>query len=141
MRFFWDTTAVINASVSPDVAARLSAGEHYVCVHLFAEFFSVMTGRGISGWDADGHPVRVTLDPDDATRWLCEFASRVQTVELDGSELLEGLKRARQRNVFGARVYDYVHALAAIKCGAEVLLTRNPKHFEGLAGAARLEWP
>jgi hypothetical protein len=141
MRFFWDTSAAINAAVSCKVKARLEADEHLARAHLFSEFFSVMTGRGIPGKDTDGNPVRVTFDADDAARWLRDFAAKVRLVELDGAEILDALELARSRSVQGARVYDYAHALAAIKCNAEVVLTRNTKDFKGLTGSARLEWP
>ena len=100
-----------------------------------------MTGRGIPGKDADGNPVRVMFDADDAAKWLRDFAAKVRLVELEGAEILDALERARSRNVQGARVYDDAHALAAIKCGAEVVLTRNTTHFNDLTGSARLEWP
>ena len=61
-------------------------------------------------------------------------------VELSAVELLNGLDEAGS-NVLGARVYDYGHALAAVKAGADVVLTRNPSDFEGLTGTAMIEHP
>jgi hypothetical protein len=48
---------------------------------------------------------------------------------------------AANSKVQGARVYDYGHALAAVKAGADVVLTRNPSDFEGLTGKAVIEHP
>jgi hypothetical protein len=141
MKFFWDTSAAINAAISPTAAKRLDSGDHCARVHLFSEFFSTMTGRGIPSVDANGQPVRVVFDADEAAKWLRTFADRVTLIELDGRETLDGLDAAQARNVQGARVYDYAHALAAIKADADVVLTRNEKHFEGLTGMARIEWP
>ena len=93
------------------------------------------------GKDANGQPVRVIFDADDATKWLREFARRVTLVELDGTETLDGLDHASAHGVKGSRVYDYGHALAAIKARADVVLTRNEKHFVGLTGGTRVEWP
>jgi len=35
----------------------------------------------------------------------------------------------------------FSHAMAAIKAGADIVLTRNPSDFEGLTGAAAIEHP
>jgi hypothetical protein len=61
-------------------------------------------------------------------------------VEISAREWLDGLDAANSK-VQGARVYDYGHALAAVKAGADVVLTRNPSDFEGLTGKAVIEHP
>lgn len=141
MKIYWDTSAAINAAVSIEVNARLDAGEHFTRLHLFSEFFSIMTGRGVSATDAEGKEVRVIFDAADAAKWLRDFADKVTLVEVDKKETLDALDQAQSRNVQGARVYDYVHALAAVKARAEVVLTRNLSDFAGLTGPARVEWP
>ena len=141
MKFFWDTSAAINAAVSLSVKARLNSDEHVARKHLLLEFFSTMTGRGIPGKDAAGVAVKVKLDPNDAAKWLRQFASKVTLIDVELNELLDALDEAQSRSVEGARVYDYAHAVAAIKAKADVVLTRNEKHFAGLTGNARLEWP
>jgi hypothetical protein len=51
MKTFWDTSAAINAALSPEVARRLESGEHVARLHLLAEFFATMTGQAIrTGW-------------------------------------------------------------------------------------------
>jgi len=99
-----------------------------------------MTGRGIQYKDKQGNPIVIVLDPNDTAKWLREFAARVTIIELDKSETLDALEKAQSRSVQGARVYDYAHALAADKAGADIVLTRNTTHFEGLS-RARVEWP
>ena len=141
MRTYWDTSAAINAAVSPVVAARLDQGEHITRLHLLEEFFSTMTGRGVVGRDADGNPVRVLFRPADCVTWLRDFCSQVAFVELTPEELLAGLEKAQGLSVQGARVYDFSHALAALKGQAEELATRNTGHFEGLVGKTKLVWP
>jgi len=141
MKVFWDTSAAINALVSPKVSDRLNTGEHFARLHLFAEFFATMTGRGIPVKDSAGNLARLVLTPSDAAQWLREFAAKVTFVELTAAETLDALDRAEQRSVQGGRVYDYGHSLAAEKADAEVLLTRNIADFKGLVSEARLEWP
>jgi hypothetical protein len=54
MKTYWDTSAAINAAFSPEVFSRLDTGEHVARLHLLAEFFATMTGRGIEIADDDG---------------------------------------------------------------------------------------
>jgi hypothetical protein len=140
VKTYWDTSAAINALVSPTVFNRLAHGEHFARVHLLSEFFSTMTGRGIEVKDQQGQPARLILAAEDAARWLRTFGSKVVFVEVSADELLDGLDRAGQEGVQGGRVYDFAHALAANKTQADELLTRNAADFSGLT-TARLEWP
>src|SRR5438046_5154848 len=139
MKYFWDTSAAINAAVSPTGSCRLKADGHVARLHLFLEFFSTMTGRGVPGKDANGNPVVLTFDANDAARWLRDFAAKVQLVDLDGAETLAELDKAQARNVQGARVYDYAHALVEINSGAEVVLPRNRKDVSAMTGNERVK--
>ncbi|HEU5124551.1 MAG TPA: hypothetical protein VFW05_10860 [Verrucomicrobiae bacterium] len=140
MKIFWDTSAAINALISPSAYARLQSGDHFARVHLLFEFFSIITGRGIAVTDQNGNPARLVLSTDDATAWLEQFAAKVRFVELNFREVLDALGEARKVGVAGGRVYDYGHALAADKENAEIILTRNPKDFESIT-KAKIEWP
>ena len=141
MKVFWDTSAAINALVSAQVFRRLDSDEHFARIHLLSEFFSIITGKGIEVRDQAGQLARLLLQPKDAAIWLRTFVGKVSFVELDWSETLDALDKAQALSVQGARVYDYAHALAAIKSGADVVLTRNEKDFTGLTGNVRVEWP
>ena len=141
MRFYWDTSAAINATVSPAVEARLETGEHFTRLHLLQEFFSTMTERGIAVKDRAGQPARMVFAADDAAKWLRDFAGRVTLIELDGPEMLTALDAALRLKIKGPKVYDYGHALCAAKAKADVVLTRNAKDFAPVVGAARIDWP
>ena len=43
MKTYWDTSAVMNAAVSAEVARLLDSGEHVTRTHTFSEFFNRMT--------------------------------------------------------------------------------------------------
>lgn len=141
MKVYWDASAVINAMISPKVEVRLQSDEHYTRPHAFAEFFATMTGRGITLPDANANPTRFKMSAQDASAWLRTFARRVNLVDLDLPELLDGLDRAQELGVQGAGVYDYGHVLAAEKAKADVILTRNVADFTPLAGTTKVEWP
>ena len=141
MRVYWDTSAAINALVSAKVWDRLAVGEHFTRPHMLMEFFSTMTGRGISVLDAKGQPARFCMTGNDAAAWLRKFCEQVRSVDLDLNQTLDALDKAQGANVTGGRVYDYGHGLAAGLAQADVILTRNTSDFQDLKGAARLEWP
>jgi hypothetical protein len=140
VKSYWDTSAAINALVSPEVWARLSTGEHFARLHLFSEFFATMTGRGIPVKDETGNPARLVLSPKDAAAWLRVFRSKVNLVELDDTETLDALDNAQAHNIQGGKVYDYVHAMAAQKAQSDALLTRNTDDFSDLTKIS-LHWP
>jgi len=137
LKVYWDTSAAINALVSKVVWDRLSENENFSRVHLACEFFAIMTGRGIQ---VDREGTRLVMSAKEAAMWLREFSKKVKVVEIDMPEMLDALDSASEKGVQGGRVYDYTHAMAAKKCGAEIILTRNAKDFEGLT-AAKVEWP
>jgi len=108
---------------------RLKTGEHVTSPHMFAEFFAIMTGRGIPVLDAEGKTARLKLTGNDCARWLRSFKLDVKIVDLNAEEVLDGLGKAQVMNVQGGHVYDYLHALAAGKAKADELLTRNTDDF------------
>ena len=139
MRTYWDTSAAINAALSPEVFRRLDKGEHVARLHLLAEFFATMTGRGVEITDETGNTDRMVFTQNECAAWLREFADRVEFEEVTKEEALNSLDKAQRLGVQGARVYDYWHALVSNKSKSNELLTRNTRHFEGLAG--NVAWP
>jgi len=128
---------MINAAVSDSVAERFDTDTHLARTHNLSEFFAIMTGRGIEIPDLGE---RVIWSPKDARKWLRDFVAKVTMVEVSAQDWLAGLQAAESK-VQGARIYDFGHALAAIKARADVVLTRNPTDFEGLTGTAVIEHP
>jgi hypothetical protein len=139
MRTYWDTSAAINAAFSPEVFRRLDSGEHVARLHLLAEFFATMTGRGVEITDEAGNTDRIVFTQNECATWLRKFAGRVEFEELTENEALNGLDKAQRLGVQGARVYDYWHALVSNKATSNELITRNTSHFQGLAG--NVAWP
>jgi hypothetical protein len=82
MRTYWDTSAAVNAAISPEVFRRLDAGEHVARLHLLAEFFATMTGRGVEITDDDGNVERLAFTQKECAAWLKNFAQRVKFEEL-----------------------------------------------------------
>ncbi len=139
MRTFWDTSAAINAALSPEVFRRLETGEHVARLHLLAEFFATMTGRGVEITDEAGNTDRMVFTQNACATWLRNFAAKIKFEELTQEEALKALDKAQNLGVLGARVYDYWHALVSEKAKADELITRNTRHFQDLA--PNVAWP
>jgi hypothetical protein len=139
VRTYWDTSAAINAALSPEVFSRLDTGEHMARLHLLAEFFATMTGRGVEITDGNGNTDRVVFTQNECAAWLKKFSEKLIFEELTKEEALNGLDKAQSFGVQGARIYDYWHALVSKKANSDELITRNPRHFQGLA--ENVAWP
>jgi hypothetical protein len=70
MRTYWDTSAAINAAISPEVFQRLDSGEHVARLHLLAEFFATMTGRGVEITNEAGNIDRMVFTQNECAAWL-----------------------------------------------------------------------
>lgn len=139
MKTYWDTSAAINAAISPEVFRRLDRGKHVARLHLLAEFFATMTGRGVEITDDAGDTDRMVFTQNECAAWLREFAAKLEFEELTKEEALNGLDKAQRLGVQGARVYDYWHALVSEKAKSTELITRNTRDFQGLA--ENVAWP
>ncbi len=139
MRTYWDTSAAINAAISPEVFRRLNNGEHIARLHLLAEFFATMTGRGVEITDKAGNTARMVFSQNECASWLRSFAGKLECEELTKEEALNGLDKAQGLGVQGARVYDYWNVLVSEKANSDELITRNTRHFRGLA--KNVVWP
>jgi hypothetical protein len=99
-KYYWDSSAMINAAVSDSVAERLDDDAHLARSHNLSEFFAIMTGRGV---EIHGMGSQAVWSPGDATKWFRDFVSKVTIVELTPGEWLDGLHDAGSK-VLGARV-------------------------------------
>lgn len=140
MKTYWDTPGLINAAIGGTVLQRLTACEHITRTHTLAEFYGILTGRGIR-WERDGQVYELKLTGEQAAQWLKDNLTPFQFIDLTAQEVLSTLAGAQSDNVVGARVHDYLHAVAAQKAGADELLTRNQNDFSGLTGKIPLVWP
>jgi len=122
-----------------EVLLRLQTGEHTARIHLLAEFFSTMTGRGVKITDEAGKVERVIFSPKECAAWLKIFAEKVEFEEVTKEEALAALEKTQDAGVLGGRIYDCWHALVSEKTKADELITRNTRHFQDLA--PNVVWP
>lgn len=86
-------------------------------------------------------PAGLRLTPRQASAFIANWARELRIVSLEADEVLALIAGAPERGVAGGRVYDAVHARAALKAGAKTIVTWNGKHFIGLEPALKIETP
>jgi hypothetical protein len=139
VRTYWDTSAAINAALSPEVFSAVGQRNARGAVASFGGVFrhDDRTRRG--DYRRSGNTDRMIFTQNECGAWLRKFAARLEFVELTKDEALNGLDKAQRLSVQGARVYDYWHALVSNKAKSSELITRNTRHFQGIA--EDVAWP
>jgi predicted nucleic acid-binding protein len=122
MKAYWDSAALVEACFDLKVRERLRAERGLTRSHALSEVFSAITGKSL--------PMR--FDADDAANAIDNLATDLEFVDLTEQEVRRALHSARRLGVRGGRVHDYLHAVAAEKAGAKVLLTLDQSDFDGL---------
>jgi predicted nucleic acid-binding protein len=99
---------------------KVTAGKLKGCLstHALAELYSVMTGH--PSW---------RISPSDLQRVLEEMLATFEVIPLSPREYQNAIARLVELSVTGGGVFDMLHARAALKAKAEVILTLNKKHF------------
>ncbi|MGH7951074.1 MAG: type II toxin-antitoxin system VapC family toxin [Limisphaerales bacterium] len=120
MKAYWDSSALVEAIIDPEIKQRLENENGFTRPHTLAETFSALTGNQ-----------QLRIDGGSAARILENISTRLEFVELSAREILNALKTARQKGVRGGRVHDYLHAVAAEK-SAKKILTLDRNDFDGL---------
>ncbi len=129
MKAYWDSSALVQASADAQLRTRLRKDRGITRIHALAEIFSALTGGNLI----------LRLDADAAAEVVDNLAADLDFTDLTSAEVLSALKHARQRGVRGGRVHDFLHAVAADKAKAAVLLTTDQFDFESLTGSATVE--
>ena len=129
MKAYWDSSALIQASVDISLRARLQEERGVTRTHAIAETFSALTGGNLG----------IRVDPDQAALALENLAKDLEFVDLTAEETLHALKKARQKGVRGGRVHDFLHAVAAAKSGVARLVTVDQNDFNDLIDTITVE--
>jgi predicted nucleic acid-binding protein len=95
--------------------------EGFFSLHSLAETFAILTRAPL----AAGKP----FDVDDAFALVQFNLSLLRGVALEESDYWLVIDRMKHLKLPGGAIYDAIHAQAALKLGADVLLTLNEKHF------------
>ena len=130
MKAYWDSSALVEALHIPSQRDKIRHGTAVTRPHSLAEVFSTLT---------KGFVYRYS--PDDAAKMLSDLKSDISFVELNADETQNAINQARKLWVRGARIHDLMHAEAAIKSGADVLLTLDKAGFSNLNVSVKIAEP
>lgn len=122
MKTYWDSSALVYALHDEAVLSEIKKADHLTRTHTIAEVFSTLT-KGVS----------YRYSVEDAARLISDLAANLTFVELTEREALTAVKEARRLGVRGARIHDLMHATAARKCLAKILMTLDIAGFGGIA--------
>lgn len=122
MKPYWDSSALVEASLNERVRLVLSREGGFTRPHSFAEIFSTLTGGRLG----------FRCQSEDAAKICHEIANDLDCVELDLKETLAALDKAWRQGVRGGHIHDFLHAVAAKKMKAEKIYTLNFDDFYGL---------
>ena len=115
MKVYWDSSALVAATLDVKVRRRLTASDAVTRTHALAEVFSTLTGSRLG----------FRVDADDATEVIRDLISEIKMMERSVAQTLAALSEARARGVRGGQVHDYLHAVAARKANCTSLMTLN----------------
>lgn len=109
-------------AASAEIGRRLEGGERMtVAAHALTEAYSVLTR----------FPAPHRLAPKDAWELLrANFSEPGVVVTPTSRQHVAVLGRCASAGLGGGRTYDALIAEAAVRAGATVLLTFNPRHFD-----------
>ena len=128
MKAYWDSSALIEACREPGLRQRLVSERGFSRRHSLAEVFSALTGKP-----------HFRLDTGKAAALLKDLVRDLDFVELTTEEILEAGADAEALGVRGGRIHDLLHARAALKSGATVLLTLDQNDFDKLTPGLNVE--
>jgi predicted nucleic acid-binding protein len=130
MRTYWDSSALVEALHDADLRKKIRPVTAVTRPHSLAEVFSTLT-KGVN----------FRYSPDDAARMISDLKKDMEFVELTAVETQDAINEASERGVRGARIHDLMHTTAAIKSGAEILLTLDISGFSDLDVSVKIEAP
>ena len=130
MKTYWDSSALIEALHDPNIRIRIKPQDSATRPHSLTEVFSTLT-KGVN----------FRYAPADAANMLADLKADLAFVELDSDETLSGIEQASSQGVRGARIHDLMHAIAAKKWGADVLLTLDQSGFSTLKVPVKVQEP
>jgi predicted nucleic acid-binding protein len=131
---FFDTSVLVSAIVTTHPAHHRTfpyfeqvfrgSATGFVSSHSLAEFYSVLTML----------PIKPKLSPLEVEKILQKnIYPKFEVISLDTKEYQNAINLVSELHLSGGILYDALHLEAALKSGAQKLITLNHKHFEKLS--------
>jgi predicted nucleic acid-binding protein len=133
VRILFDTSVIIAAllpkhtSHSPCFlqlqSAKSGQFQGYLSTHSLAELYSVLTRM----------PSQPRMSPQAAKALIGRCLQYLQAVPLDTTDYQSAIAQMTDLNLPGGGIFDALISQAALKIGADKIMTLNPKHFTRLS--------
>ena len=130
MKAYWDSSALVAALHDQNLRDQIRPRVAVTRPHSLAEVFSTLT-KGVN----------FRYPAADAAKILADLKSDLDFVELTAEDTVRTINEASNHGVRGARIHDLMHATAAVKAGAEILLTLDTAGFSDLRHAIKIQAP
>jgi predicted nucleic acid-binding protein len=130
MKTYWDSSALIEAVEDLSIRERIKPADNATRSHTLSELFSTLT-KGVN----------YRYSPADAAAVIAALKSDLTFVDLTADETLDAINQASSLGIRGARIHDLMHAWAAKKWQAEVLLTLDKSGFSTLKVPVKISEP
>jgi predicted nucleic acid-binding protein len=127
---YWDSSALVEALHNQTLRDKIRPHAAVTRPHSLAEVFSTLT-KGVN--------FRYTAE--DAAKMLADLKTDLDFVELTAEDAMTTINEASDHGVRGARIHDLMHAAAAVKSGAKILLTLDTAGFSDLRHAIKVQAP
>jgi predicted nucleic acid-binding protein len=136
VRIFLDTSILIPLAYGDHphhdacvtIIDRLGVDLGFCSFHGLVEAYSSLTRM----------PGRYRLSAEQAGLFIGSLREKLQAITLSETEYFDLIAHYAVAGIVGGSIYDAVHVRCALKAGADVLLTWNPRDFTRFAEVARL---
>lgn len=133
MKVFFDSSALVSL-LNPSSPFYSQAAKHWTdcdsratSCHAIAETFRTLT------------TIAKPMRPETVRDALQDLVSKVELVEGTQDIYLEAVRRMELGKHRGSMIYDALHCVAAGKCKADKIITRNKAHFDLFAEGIPVE--
>jgi predicted nucleic acid-binding protein len=130
MKTYWDSSALVEALHDQNLRDRIRPHAAVTRPHSLAEVFSTLT-KGVN----------FRYAAEDAAKMLADLKADLDFVELTAEDAIKTINEANDNGVRGARIHDLMHATAAVKSGAKILLTLDTAGFSDLRHSIKVQAP
>ena len=130
MKTYWDSSALVEALHNQNLRDQIRFHVAVTRPHSLAEVFSTLT-KGVN----------FRYAAEDAAKMLADLKADLDFVELTADDAIKTINDANDHGVRGARIHDLMHAAAAAKASAKILLTLDTAGFSDLRHAIKIQAP
>src|ERR1035438_6412561 len=130
MKTYWDSSALVEALHNQNLRDKIRPHAAVTRPHSLAEVFSTLT-KGVN----------FRYAAEDAAKMLVDLKADLDFIELTAEDAIKTINEASDNGLTGAAIQGLMHAAAAAKRAAKILLTLDTAGFSGLRHSIKVQAP